>query len=65
MRAAAGMLLCAALPVFPGQLLAQDAATYATRNLTVETALKAAQAALKKCRAAAGRPPWRWSIAAA
>ncbi len=50
MRAAAGMLLCAALLVFPGQLLAQDATTYATRNLTVETALKAAQAALKKCR---------------
>ena len=50
MRAAAGMLLCAALLVFPGQVLAQDAATYATRNLTVETALKAAQAALKKCR---------------
>ena len=50
MRAAAGMLLCAALLVFPGQLLTQDATTYATRNLTVETALKAAQAALKKCR---------------
>ena len=50
MRAAAGMLLCAALPVFPGQVLAQDATTYATRNLTLETALKAAQAALKKCR---------------
>ncbi len=50
MRAAAGMLLCAALLVFPGQVLAQDAATYATRNLTLETALKAAQAALKKCR---------------
>ncbi|TAK68346.1 MAG: heme-binding protein [Betaproteobacteria bacterium] len=50
MRAAAGMLLCAALLVFPGQVLAQDAATYATRNLTLETALKAARAALKKCR---------------
>jgi len=36
--------------LFHGQALAQDAATYSTRNLTVETALKAAQAALKKCR---------------
>jgi len=36
--------------VFQGQALAEDAATYSTRNLTVETALKAAQAALKKCR---------------
>jgi len=44
------MVLYAALLVASGQVLAQDAATYATRNLTVETALKAAQAALKKCR---------------
>ena len=36
--------------VFQGQALAEDAATYTTRSLTVETALKAAQAALKKCR---------------
>ena len=33
-----------------GLALAEDEATYATRNLTVETALKAAQAALAKCR---------------
>jgi uncharacterized protein GlcG (DUF336 family) len=44
------MVLCAALLISPGLALAQDAATYATRNLTLETALKAAQAALKKCR---------------
>lgn len=44
------MVLCAALLISPGQVLAQGAATYSTRNLTVETALKAAQAALKKCR---------------
>jgi uncharacterized protein GlcG (DUF336 family) len=42
--------LCAALLVFHGLAQAEDAATYATRNLTPETALKAAQAALKKCR---------------
>ncbi len=50
MIARAGMVLCAALLIFPGLVPAQDAATYVTRNLTVETALKAAQAALKKCR---------------
>jgi uncharacterized protein GlcG (DUF336 family) len=44
------MVLCVALLISPGQAVAQDAATFATRNLTVETALKAAQAALKKCR---------------
>jgi uncharacterized protein GlcG (DUF336 family) len=44
------MFLCAALLISSGLVPAQDAATYATRNLTVETALKAAQAALKKCR---------------
>ena len=36
--------------LFQGQALAEDGATYSTRNLTVETSLKAAQAALKKCR---------------
>ena len=36
--------------LFQVQARAEDAATYSTRNLTVETALKAAQAALKKCR---------------
>jgi uncharacterized protein GlcG (DUF336 family) len=38
--------------LFQVQARAEDAAsaTYATRNLTPETALKAAQAALKKCR---------------
>ena len=33
-----------------GLAQAEDSATYATRNLTPETALRAAQAALKKCR---------------
>jgi uncharacterized protein GlcG (DUF336 family) len=33
-----------------GNAQAEDASTYSTRNLTVETALKAAQAALTKCR---------------
>jgi len=50
MKAGAGMMLCAGLLISPGQVLAQEAATYATRHLTVDTALKAAQAALKKCR---------------
>ncbi len=36
--------------LFQVQARAEDSATYSTRNLTVETALKAAQAALKKCR---------------
>ena len=50
MRAGAGLVLCVSLLVFRGLALAEDASTYATRNLTPETALKAAQAALKKCR---------------
>jgi uncharacterized protein GlcG (DUF336 family) len=50
MRAGAGLALCVALLVCRGLAQAEDAATYATRNLTPETALKAAQAALKKCR---------------
>lgn len=50
MKSRAGMVMGAALLISLGQVLAQDAATYATRNLTVEIALKAAQAALKKCR---------------
>jgi uncharacterized protein GlcG (DUF336 family) len=50
MRAAAGVVLCASLLVHAGRALAEGEATYATRNLTVETALAAAQAALKKCR---------------
>ena len=50
MKAEAGLVLCAALLAFSGQAPAEEAATYATRSLTVETALKAAQAALKKCR---------------
>ena len=50
MRAGAGLILCVALLAFCGLAQAEDAATYATRNLTPETALKAAQAALKKCR---------------
>lgn len=44
------MVLCAALLITSGQVLAQDAATYSVRNMTVDTALKAAQAALKTCR---------------
>jgi uncharacterized protein GlcG (DUF336 family) len=44
------MVLCAALLIFSGQIPAEEAATYSTRNLTLETALNAAQAALKKCR---------------
>jgi len=44
------MVLCATLLISPGQVLAQDAATYSIRNLTVDTALKAAQVALKTCR---------------
>jgi uncharacterized protein GlcG (DUF336 family) len=50
MKTAAGMVLYAALLTSPGQVVAQEAATFATRNLTVEAALTAAQAALKKCR---------------
>lgn len=44
------MVLCAALLITSGQVLAQDAATYSVRHMTVDTALKAAQAALKTCR---------------
>jgi uncharacterized protein GlcG (DUF336 family) len=44
------LVLCVTLLVFRGLAQAEDASTYATRNLTPETALKAAQAALKKCR---------------
>src|SRR3990172_572633 len=50
MREGAGMALCATLLISSGQVLAQDAATYSIRNLTVDTALKAAQVALKTCR---------------
>ena len=50
MRARAILILCAPLLVFPALLQAEDQATYSTRNLTVENALKAAQAALKACR---------------
>jgi len=50
MRAGAVLILCAPLLIFQASAQAEDAATYATRNLTPETALKAAQAALKKCR---------------
>jgi uncharacterized protein GlcG (DUF336 family) len=47
-----GILLFASLALSASQALAQvqNAATFATRTLTVETALAAAQAALKKCR---------------
>ena len=50
MRAGTGMVLCATLLISSGQVLAQDAATYSIRNMTVDTALKAAQVALKTCR---------------
>lgn len=44
------LALCACCAAFAGQVRAESEGTYSTRNLTVETALKAAQAALKKCR---------------
>ena len=44
------MIVCAALLALSGPAQAEDAATYATRSLTMDTALKAAQAAMKKCR---------------
>lgn len=44
------MALCATLLISSGQVLAQGAATYSIRNMTVDTALKAAQVALKTCR---------------
>lgn len=50
MKAATGLILCAMLLAVAGRAQAEEAATYTTRNLTVETALKAAQAALKTCR---------------
>jgi uncharacterized protein GlcG (DUF336 family) len=50
MRLRAGKILCAALLLVCGQAWAEESASFTTRNLTVETALKAAQAALKKCR---------------
>ena len=50
MKTGTAIVLCAALLLSPGRVPAEDAASYTTRNLTVETALKAAQAALKKCR---------------
>lgn len=50
MRARSGLVLGGALLALSGQALTEETATYATRNLTVETALKAAQAAMKKCR---------------
>lgn len=42
-------IMCAGLTLGTGPVLAQEA-TFATRSLTLETAQKAAQAALKKCR---------------
>lgn len=47
--AAVGAAACAALPAWAPLAQAQDA-TFALRSLTPETALKAAQAALRKCR---------------
>lgn len=42
-------IMCAGLALGAGPVIAQEA-TFATRSLTLETAQKAAQAALKKCR---------------
>ncbi|MBK5104682.1 MAG: heme-binding protein [Burkholderiales bacterium] len=50
MRATTATILCAAGLACANHALAEDAATYTTRNLTLETALKSAQVALKKCR---------------
>jgi uncharacterized protein GlcG (DUF336 family) len=44
------LVVCVALLAFHALAQAEDAATFATRSLTPEIALKAAQAALKKCR---------------
>jgi uncharacterized protein GlcG (DUF336 family) len=50
MKAGTSLALCAALLAFGAPAQAEEAATFTTRSLTLETALKAAQAALKKCR---------------
>ena len=50
MRTKVSVTLCAALLVLSGAAQAEESATYTTRNLTVETALKAAQTAMHKCR---------------
>lgn len=50
MKSEAGLVLCAALLAMSGQARAEEAATFATRSLTLDTALKAAQVAMKKCR---------------
>ena len=50
MRVGASMTLCVALALCPAAVLAEADATYTARNLTLDTALKAAQAALAKCR---------------
>ena len=41
-------MVCAALLAFPAIVMAQGDATFATRNMTVDTALVAVQAVLKK-----------------
>jgi uncharacterized protein GlcG (DUF336 family) len=50
MKAGTSLALCAALLAFAAPAQAEEAATFTTRSLTLETALKAAQAALNKCR---------------
>ena len=50
MKTVAGLMMWAVLLACPATGLAEGNATFATRSLTVETALVAAQAALKKCR---------------
>ena len=50
MRAKAILALGVAWMVFASVVQAEEVPTYTTRNLTVESALKAAQVALKKCR---------------
>ena len=49
MKAAVPRLLCALLLAATSGVSAQGAATYATRSLTPEAALRVAQAALKDC----------------
>lgn len=50
MKIRADLMVWAALLALPASVLAQGDATFTTRSLTVDTALVAAQAALKKCR---------------
>jgi uncharacterized protein GlcG (DUF336 family) len=44
------MLLLAATLLFPWALAAEEEATFSTKNMTMDTALRAAQAAIASCR---------------